>query len=105
LEYNRSHRLNQAILIADSQSPQKMGPGTGHTVQIGGGQVSNCRLSASISHFTASLGKISTWDDQIWILLKNMHLVIDNISILDPILHAPTTPPPYMVGSQWSLHK
>ena len=70
-----------------------MGPETGHTVQIGGGQVSNHWLSVSISHFTAYLGKISTWDHQIWILLENMHLVIYDISILDPLLYAPKTPP------------
>ena len=46
----------------------------------------------------------ATWDHQIWILLKNTHLVIYDISILDPILYAPKTPPPYMVGGQWSLH-
>ena len=53
LEHNRSHRPNQAFLFADSQSPWKMGPGTGQTIQIGGGQFLNRRLSASISHFTA----------------------------------------------------
>jgi len=39
LGYSRSHKQNQAFSFADSQSPWKIGPETGWTVQIRGGQI------------------------------------------------------------------
>ena len=51
--YSRSHQPNQPFSFTDSWSPQKMGLATGWTIQIGGGQISNRRVSVSISCFTA----------------------------------------------------
>src|ERR1700679_3248091 len=75
-----------------------MGPDTSQTIQNGGGQISNRRLFVSISCFFAQLGKVPTWDHQIWNLLKKAHPVIPISSILGHILYASKSPPPYPIG-------
>jgi hypothetical protein len=65
-------------------------------------QVLNILNFLNISHLIPSKsGNLSTWEHQIWNLLKNMHLEIPISFILDNILYSPKTltlyPEPYMV--------
>src|SRR5882762_9500812 len=57
------------------------------------GQISHRWDFVSILGFLAQLGKVLTWDHQIWNLLKRMHLLIPTLSIFGKILYSTKTSP------------
>ena len=89
---DRCSRLNKAILWPDSLSILKMGLGTSWTIQIRRCHFPNCWGFVSISHFSAKLGELWSWDHQVQNPLKIKHLTIPASYQLGHIPHAPNSP-------------
>ena len=74
--YSTCYRMNQTSLCWYSESQWKTGPSASQTVPIGGGQISHEQIYANILPFIAALGKVPTWDHQIWNLVNGSMLLI-----------------------------
>ena len=74
--YSTCYRMNQTSLFWYSESPWRTGPSASQTIPIRGGQISHEQIYTNILPFIAALGKVPTWDHQIWNLLNGLMLLI-----------------------------
>ena len=87
LKFHPDHPV--ANLWTDSSSLWNMGPDTSWTIQIGRCHFSNCWGFVSISHFSAQLGRLWSWDRKVQNPPKMKHLTIPGSYQLGHIPHAP----------------